>query len=135
MTNYKDDPDLNVFPNLKYVASELWQVKSGTLFDNILICDDPEYAKKFAEETWGKQKDADKAAFDEVGKKKEAEVRRVQTYVEALDLLKIRNAMPNKAQQQQKDSVVVTTKWETFDPTPATSSSYSHSKLDWEFFE
>ncbi|KAJ8643161.1 hypothetical protein MRB53_004909 [Persea americana] len=48
-------------------------VKSGTLFDNILICDDPEYAKKFAEETWGKQKDAEKAAFDEVEKKKEAE--------------------------------------------------------------
>lgn len=33
------------------------QVKSGTLFDNVLICDDPEYAKKLAEETWGKQKD------------------------------------------------------------------------------
>lgn len=35
----------------------LCQVKSGTLFDNVLICDDPEYAKKLAEETWGKQKD------------------------------------------------------------------------------
>lgn len=33
------------------------QVKSGTLFDNVLICDDPEYAKKLAEETWGKHKD------------------------------------------------------------------------------
>lgn len=87
VTDYKDDPDLYVFPDLKYVAIELWQVissrliyvwhfffynywnistvqnsfmyqvKSGTLFDNVLICDDPEYAKKFAEETWGKQKD------------------------------------------------------------------------------
>jgi calreticulin len=27
------------------------------LFDNILITDDPEYAKKLAEETWGKHKD------------------------------------------------------------------------------
>ncbi|XXG67219.1 hypothetical protein AAC387_Pa06g0618 [Persea americana] len=63
------------------------------------------------------------------------QVRRVQKYVETLDLLKIRNAMPNREQQQQKSSVVVTTKWETFDPTPATSSSSSHSKLDWEFFE
>lgn len=33
------------------------QVKSGTLFDNIIICDDPEYAKKLAEDTWGKNKD------------------------------------------------------------------------------
>ena len=33
------------------------QVKSGTLFDNVLVADDPEYAKKLVEETWGKQKD------------------------------------------------------------------------------
>lgn len=32
-------------------------MKSGTLFDNILVSDDPEYAKKLAEETWGKNKD------------------------------------------------------------------------------
>ncbi|KAJ6799988.1 calreticulin-like [Iris pallida] len=71
--DFKDDPELYVFPNLKYVAIELWQVKSGTLFDNVLVCDDPEYAKKLAEETWGKHKDAEKAAFDEAEKKKEAE--------------------------------------------------------------
>jgi len=35
----------------------LYQVKSGTLFDNVLLSDDPEYAKQLAEETWGKQKD------------------------------------------------------------------------------
>eukprot|EP00268_Persea_americana_P036573 TRINITY_DN360_c0_g1_i11.p1 TRINITY_DN360_c0_g1~~TRINITY_DN360_c0_g1_i11.p1 ORF type:complete len:101 (-),score=16.88 TRINITY_DN360_c0_g1_i11:556-858(-) len=61
-------------------------------------------------------------------------VRRVQKYVETLDLLRIRNAMPNRAQQQPKNSVFVMTKWETFDPTAATSSSSNHSKLDWEFF-
>lgn len=27
------------------------QVKAGSVFDNILICDDPEYAKKVVEET------------------------------------------------------------------------------------
>lgn len=64
----------------------------------------------------------------------------MQKYVETLDLLKIRNAMPNgangqMAQQAQRNPVVVTTKWETFDPTPASSSSSNHSKLDWEFFE
>lgn len=35
----------------------LCQVKSGTLFDNVLVSDDPEYAKQMADETWGKQKD------------------------------------------------------------------------------
>ncbi|OMO88975.1 hypothetical protein COLO4_20010 [Corchorus olitorius] len=39
-------------------------VKSGTLFD-VLVCDDPEYAKKLAEEMWGKQKIPDKATFEE----------------------------------------------------------------------
>ncbi|VYS49306.1 unnamed protein product [Arabidopsis thaliana] len=54
---FKDDPELYFFPKLKYVGVELWQVKSGSLFDNVLVSDDPEYAKKLAEETWGKHKD------------------------------------------------------------------------------
>ncbi|KAH0903424.1 hypothetical protein HID58_042927 [Brassica napus] len=70
---FKDDPELYVFPKLKYVGVELWQVKSGSLFDNVLVCDDPEYAKKLAEETWGILKDAEKAAFDEAEKKREEE--------------------------------------------------------------
>jgi len=71
--DFKDDPELYVFPKLKYVGLELWQVKSGSLFDNVLICDDPDYAKKLADETWGKLKDAEKAAFDEAEKKNEEE--------------------------------------------------------------
>uniref|UniRef100_A0A0A9CR74 Calreticulin n=1 Tax=Arundo donax TaxID=35708 RepID=A0A0A9CR74_ARUDO len=68
--DYKDDPYIYAFDSFKHIGIELWQVKSGTLFDNILITDDPEYAKKFAEETWGKHKDAEKAAFDEAEKKR-----------------------------------------------------------------
>jgi len=41
----------------------------GTLFDNILITDDSEYAMKFAKETWGIHKDAEKAAFAEAEKR------------------------------------------------------------------
>nr|CAB3492589.1 unnamed protein product [Digitaria exilis] len=68
--DYKDDPYIYAFDSLKHIGIELWQVKSGTLFDNILITDDPEYAKKFAEETWAKQKDSEKAAFDEAEKRR-----------------------------------------------------------------
>ena len=68
--DYKDDPYIYAFDSLNHIGIELWQVKSGTLFDNILITDDPEYAKKFAEETWAKHKDAEKAAFDEAEKKR-----------------------------------------------------------------
>ncbi|KAK8545958.1 hypothetical protein V6N12_026765 [Hibiscus sabdariffa] len=70
---FKDDPDLYVYPNLKYVGIELWQVKSGTMFDNILVTDDVEYAKKLAEETWGKHKAAEKAAFEAADKSQEEE--------------------------------------------------------------
>eukprot|EP01018_Ginkgo_biloba_P009969 Gb_34343 [translate_table: standard] len=71
--DFKDDLELYVFPNLKYIGIELWQVKSGTLFDNILVSDDPEYAKKLAEETWGKHKSAEKEAFEAEEKKKDEE--------------------------------------------------------------
>ena len=43
--------------NMTKQGTCFFKVKSGTLFDNVLICDDPEYAKKLADETWGKQKD------------------------------------------------------------------------------
>ncbi|XP_002976041.2 calreticulin isoform X3 [Selaginella moellendorffii] len=68
---FEDDPDLYVFPNLKYIGIELWQVKSGTLFDNILVCDDPEYARSVAEATWGANKDLEKEAFDESEKRRQ----------------------------------------------------------------
>jgi calreticulin len=71
--DFKDDPYIYAFDSLKYIGIELWQVKSGTLFDNMIITDDPALAKTFAEETWGKHKEAEKAAFDEAEKKKEEE--------------------------------------------------------------
>lgn len=52
---------------------ELWQVKSGTIFDNVLVTDDVEYAKKFAEDTWGAMKDAEKAMFDKLEEERKAE--------------------------------------------------------------
>ena len=42
---------------IKQATKCMHQMKSGTLFDNILVCDDPDHAKKLAEETWGKHKD------------------------------------------------------------------------------
>lgn len=53
------------------------QVKSGSIFDNVLVTDDEKYALKFAEETWGKSKDLEKAAFEKIEEeeKKKQEVR------------------------------------------------------------
>jgi len=49
-----------------------FQVKSGSIFDNIIVSDDFATAKAFAEETWGKTKDAEKAAFDKIKEEEKA---------------------------------------------------------------
>lgn len=57
---FKSDPTLYNFKDSKYVGFELWQVKAGSIFDNIMVSDDLAAAKAFAEATWGKNKDAEK---------------------------------------------------------------------------
>merc|ERR1711976_1119458 len=49
------------------------QVKAGTVFDNIIITDDIAEAEAFMAETYGKTKDAEKAMFDDIEKKKREE--------------------------------------------------------------
>lgn len=69
--DFVDDPAVYLLPTLKYVGFELWQVKAGSIFDNILVTDDAEYAEKFRTETWGKMKDVEKEKFDADKKKAE----------------------------------------------------------------
>ncbi|CAL4953266.1 unnamed protein product [Urochloa decumbens] len=69
---FEDDPDLYVLKPLKYVGIEVWQVKAGSVFDNILICDDPEYARKVVEETVVANREAEKEAFEEAEKERKA---------------------------------------------------------------
>lgn len=46
---YTSDPNLYVRKELCSVGLDLWQVKSGTIFDNFMFTDDPEAAKEAAE--------------------------------------------------------------------------------------
>merc|ERR1712113_1341115 len=55
-----------------HVGFELWQVKSGTIFDDIIVTDSLEEAQKFAEETYFKKKDGEQKMYD-VFKEKERE--------------------------------------------------------------
>lgn len=50
--DYKSDPELYKRDEICALGFDLWQVKSGTIFDNVLITDDPEEARKFGEEIW-----------------------------------------------------------------------------------
>merc|ERR1719228_104367 len=49
------------------IGFDLWQVKAGTIFDNVLITDDVEHAKKVGEELWAVTKEAEKKMKDEQG--------------------------------------------------------------------
>merc|ERR1719267_120091 len=75
---YAADDKLYSYPKFSTVGIDVWQVKSGTIFDNILITDDVAYAKEHAEKTWKAQKDGEKAAkekADEEKRKKDEEER------------------------------------------------------------
>merc|ERR1711892_158317 len=46
------------------IGLDLWQVKSGTIFDNVMITDDAAAAKKAGEDLWAVTKDAEKTMKD-----------------------------------------------------------------------
>nr|KJB19199.1 hypothetical protein B456_003G088200 [Gossypium raimondii] len=68
---FEDDPDLYVLKPIKYVGIEVWQVKAGSVFDNVLICDDPEYAKQVVDEVFA-NREVEKEAFEEAEKVRKA---------------------------------------------------------------
>lgn len=49
---------------LEFVGIDVWQVKSGTVFDNIIIGDDLAEVNKIIDETWGATKEAEKKALE-----------------------------------------------------------------------
>merc|ERR1712178_352233 len=75
--DYVDDDQLYSYDSFAFVGIDVWQVKSGTIFDNLLITDDVEAAKaaadkiKTAQEAEKKMKEAK----DEEKRKKDEEDR------------------------------------------------------------
>lgn len=73
--DYAEDKSLYVrCKDCTHIGFELWQVKSGTLFDNIIVTDSIEEAKAFADATFFKNIDNEKAAYE----KREAEKREAE---------------------------------------------------------
>merc|ERR1719198_1907930 len=78
---YEDDDKLYSFADFGFIGFDLWQVKGGTIFDNIIITDDKgeadEFAKKWkalsdVEKAKKKEEDDAKAKEEEAKKKDEA---------------------------------------------------------------
>jgi calreticulin len=71
--DYKHDDTLYKYNNIGGVGVDIWQVKSGTIFDNIIITDSIAEAEAFMKETFEKNKDAEKKALEDLEAKKRAE--------------------------------------------------------------
>jgi len=63
--NEEEAATLGKFDEVCKLGLDLWQVKSGTIFDNLMITDDPAEAKKAGEDLWAVTKDAEKKMKDE----------------------------------------------------------------------
>jgi calreticulin len=48
--DFEDDEEVYLLPPIKFVGFELWQVKSGTIFDNILLTDSTQTAANMVED-------------------------------------------------------------------------------------
>merc|ERR1719231_1838740 len=70
---YVPDDKLYLHKDLAHVGFELWQVKAGTVFDNIFVGDSLEEAEAFRKETFDAVKDAKKAALDKIEEEKRKE--------------------------------------------------------------
>ncbi|XP_054710195.1 calreticulin-like [Uloborus diversus] len=67
--DYFDDPDLYVFEEICGIGIDVWQVESGTIFDNILISDDPGEAEEHGWKIWGKIREVERKSSSMIRKK------------------------------------------------------------------
>merc|ERR1711879_720048 len=69
---YEDDDFLYKYADFGFIGFDLWQVKGGTIFDNVIITDDAAEADAFA----AKWKDL--KAVEDAKKKEEEEVKKAE---------------------------------------------------------
>lgn len=103
---YTPDSEIYLREEVCTVGLDLWQVKAGSIFDNILFTDDPEYAKtaaatfKATQEGEKKQKDA---IDDEERKKSEAESKTEEKDEDNEDLDDVDDAAAGEATEETGD--------------------------------
>jgi len=71
--DYVEDKNLYRYTDIGSVAVDVWQVKSGTIFDNIFVGDSVSEAEAFLAETYTANKQKEKDAFDSHEKAKKDE--------------------------------------------------------------
>jgi len=66
--SFVDDNELYLYKDNAAVGFEIWQVKAGTIFDNIIVTDSIDEAKAHADATWAKTTKDEKAHKEEQDK-------------------------------------------------------------------
>merc|ERR1712083_732680 len=69
---YEDDDSVYKYADFGFLGFDLWQVKGGTIFDNVIICDDVAEADAFAKK-WKAVSEVEKAKKKEEDDAKKAE--------------------------------------------------------------
>merc|ERR1711941_115539 len=69
---YEDDDAIYKYSDFGFLGFDLWQVKGGTIFDNIIICDDVAEADAFAKK-WKAVSEVETAKKKEEDDAKKAE--------------------------------------------------------------
>jgi calreticulin len=131
--DYFEDASVYAFDNLGVVGFELWQVKSGSIFDNIIVTDSVDEAEQFFADTYAKNKDAEKAMFDEAEKKKrdseEAERKRVEEERKKQDAEKDDEDDDIDTEDDDDDDDVKKPAAPTPTPTGEKKDGHSHDEL------
>ncbi|XP_043859006.1 calreticulin-like [Dromiciops gliroides] len=73
---YKADPNIYRYYNISVLGLDIWQVKSGSIFDNFLLTNDEEFAEKVGNQTWGVRKEPERIwreAYEAEEKRKQQE--------------------------------------------------------------
>merc|ERR1711948_153817 len=69
---YQDDDELYAYDDFGFIGFDLWQVKGGTIFDNVIVTDDVAEADVFAKK-WKELSEVEKANKKEEDEAKKAE--------------------------------------------------------------
>jgi calreticulin len=94
---YVEDDMLYKYDDFGFIGFDLWQVKGGTIFDNIIICDDKAEADSFAK----KWKDLSEL---ETSKKKEEDNKKAEESKKEADTAKDDDDDDDDAAEEKKDS-------------------------------
>ncbi|XP_078264090.1 calreticulin-like [Rhinoraja longicauda] len=78
---YTPDVNLYKYDNIGVLGLDLWQVESGTIFDNFLIANDAKYAEEYANQTWGITKDGERKMKEKL--EEEQKIKEMDTVIDS----------------------------------------------------